>query len=183
MSTRTKPRLVASRLLARSWRVAFFEDTLQYNDGKVVPYARLSVPDFAVTVAIRAKDRKIPLVKQYRPGARREFWELPAGFIERGEAPVACIRREFSEEVGFRLINPRLITRLYPSPARSSQCAYVFLGEIGKATQRQPDSTETLITDFFSKKQAFRLLSERISSTHLLAFLLCVGDGEVFLLR
>ena len=183
MSPRTKPRVLASRLLARSWHAEFFEDTLQYDDGKAVPYARLSVPDFALTVAIREKDRKIPLVKQYRHGARREFWELPAGLIERRETPLACIKREFSEEVGFKLTNPRLITRLYPSPARSSQCAYVFLGKIGKPSQRQPDSTETLITDFFSKKQAFRLLSGRISSTHLLAFLLCVGDGEDFHLR
>jgi len=172
---------LASRLLAQSWRVSFFEDILQYDDGKAIPYARLSVPDFALAVATREKDGKIPLVKQYRPVARREFWELPAGLLERNETPLACIKREFSEEVGFKLTNPRHIARLYTSPARSAQCAYVFLGKIGKPSQRQPDSTETLITNFFSKKKAFRLLSERISSTHLLAFLLCLGEDPLTL--
>jgi len=177
MPPRTKPRVLASRMLARSWRVGFFEDTLQYGDGRVVPYARLAVPDFAVAFAIREKDGKIPLVKQYRPAAKRDFWELPAGFVERGETPLRCIKREFSEEVGSKLVKPRFIACLYPSPARTIQRAYVFSGKIGKATPPQLDSTESLIPVFFSKHQAFQRLSERISSPHLLAFLLCVG-GE-----
>jgi ADP-ribose pyrophosphatase len=174
---------LATRLLARSWRVEFFEDTIRDPAGNTAAYARLKVPDFAAAVAVRERDGKIPLVKQYRHGARREFWELPAGFIERKETPLACIKREFSEEVGFKLTNPKLIVRLYPSPARSPQRAYIFLGKIGRRTKRKPDSTETLTVDFFSKKQAFKLLSERIASTHLLAFLLCVaGDSRKDLL-
>jgi ADP-ribose pyrophosphatase len=110
--------VLASKLLARSWRVEFFEDTVQFGDEEPIAFARLSLPDFALTVAIREEDGKIPLVRQYRHGARSEFWELPAGFIERGETPQACIKREFSEEVGFKLTNPKLIKCVYTSPAR-----------------------------------------------------------------
>jgi len=175
MSPQPRARVLGSRLLARSWRVKLYEDAIRYGDGKRDSYARLSVPDFAVAVGVRV-DGRVPLVRQYRLGARREFWELPAGFLEPDETPVACIRREFSEEVGFTLADPQLVARLYTSPARSSQCAYVFRGLIGKSTHRRLDSSEQLLTSFFSKSQALKRLSRRISSVHLLAFLLCADD-------
>ena len=176
MSPRPRAKVLGSRLLARSWRVAFYEDAVRYGDGRRDSYARLSVPDFAVAVGVSVDDGKVPLVKQYRLGARREFWELPAGFLEPDETPVACIRREFSEEVGFTLTKPQLIARLYTSPARSSQRAYVFRGWVGKSTRQRLDSSEQLTTGFFSKSQALKHLSRRISSVHLLAFLLCADD-------
>jgi len=176
MSPQARAKVLSSRLLARSWRVALYEDAIRYGNGRRDSYARLSVPDFAVAVGINMEDGRVPLVNQYRLGARHEFWELPAGFLEPDETPAACIRREFSEEVGFTLAEPQLVARLYISPARSSQCAYVFRGRIGKSIRRRLDSSEQLTTGFFSKSQALKRLSKRISSVHLLAFLLCADD-------
>ena len=171
MSKQDRPHVLKSRLLARSWRVVFYEDTLQYGNSSIASYARIRVPDFALALAARDKDGKIPLVRQYRHGAGHDFWELPAGLIERKERPEDCVRREFEEEVGYELLHPRLVTSFYPSPARSSQIAYVFSGRVGRRATEHLDATEALNVRFVSKALALRLLSKRISASHLLAYL------------
>jgi 8-oxo-dGTP pyrophosphatase MutT (NUDIX family) len=167
-----RPRLVASRKLADSWRVSFYEDLLQYGTRKPVPYARFTVPDFAIALAVRERDRKVALVRQYRHGARRNFWELPAGLVEVRERPVDCVRREFREEVGYELDEPMLVTQIFSSPARSSQVAYVFSGTVGKRSRKHLDPSEIIRVKFVSNASALKLLSRTISATHLLAYLL-----------
>jgi ADP-ribose pyrophosphatase len=56
------------------------------------------------------------LIRQYRHVIGRWIWELPAGSLEKGEAPRRAARRECEEEIG---LTPRRIERLgmfYPTP-------------------------------------------------------------------
>lgn len=171
-----KPRqavVVKTRLLAKSWRASFFEDTLRIGQN-LTHYARLEVPDFTLALAVRPQDQQVPLVRQYRHGAKTSFWELPAGLVEDGENPLDCVRREFSEEIGYELLKPKLIARAYSSPARSSQIAYIFVGRLGRPAEKHPDLTEDLQVRFVSMKFALKLLRRNISATHLLAYLLCM---------
>ena len=43
---------------------------------------------------------RILLIRQYRYAADRDLYEIPAGRLEDGEAPVDCARRELREEAG-----------------------------------------------------------------------------------
>ena len=45
----------------------------------------------------------------------RDEWELPGGRLERGEDPVACLEREFAEELGAKIVADRILDCwLYP---------------------------------------------------------------------
>jgi len=169
----SRPKILASKRLASSWRIGFYEDVLQIGDSKPVPYARITHPNFAMVAAVRQSDGKMPLVKQYRHGAGMEFWELPAGLIEENERPEDCIRREFQEEVGYDLLDSRLVTRAFPCPSRSPEAAYIFSGKVGKRSRKRLDSNEVLSVRFVSNSLALKLLSHSISATDLLAYLLC----------
>jgi 8-oxo-dGTP pyrophosphatase MutT (NUDIX family) len=50
----------------------------------------------------------------------RDEWELPGGRLERGEDPVACLAREFAEELGVEIVADGMLDcRLYqPLPGR-----------------------------------------------------------------
>lgn len=43
---------------------------------------------------------KIALLKIYRPAVREEVWEVPRGFVEKGENPKKAAVRELREEIG-----------------------------------------------------------------------------------
>lgn len=167
------PKVIRTRLLANSWRVKFFEETVISKKGKPHSFARYEIPDFVVAV-VKRSDGKIPLVRQYRNGARAMFWELPAGLVEPNEKLVDCVKREFQEETGFELKRPCLIDSIFTAPTRTSQRAHIFAGYVGEKVGKQTlDETEDdLKVKFVGEDQAFKLLSRRASSTHLLAYLL-----------
>src|SRR6266480_1871415 len=39
----------------------------------------------------------------------RDEWELPGGRLERSEDPVACLKREFAEELGAEIVVERIL--------------------------------------------------------------------------
>ena len=101
------------------------------------------------------------------------FWEFPAGFIEPKEKPIKTASREFEEEMGHELNNPRLVAKVFPSPGRLSQRAYIYSGSVGDVSKSHFfDEFERLETGFFSKKHALKLLSSNPSSMSLLAYYL-----------
>ena len=65
--------------------------THQFHSFKQADYVTM----FAVTA-----DKKIPLVRQYRPALDRITLELPSGLLEAGEPPERAAGRELLEETG-----------------------------------------------------------------------------------
>jgi ADP-ribose pyrophosphatase len=165
-------KVLNSKLLASSWKLKLFEDTLRLPSGYIQHTPRFSLPDFVVVIAIRKSDGKIPLVNQYRHGSRAKMWELPAGHIEPKEKLGDCARREFREEIGYELLEPKLICSAYTSAPRSNQRARIFMGLVGKKVKQQLDETEDLSVKFVLPDVARKLLARKVSATHLLALLL-----------
>ena len=161
-----------SKLLGSSWRVKFFEDTISVNSMSH-KFARFEAPDFALAVA-STRDGKVPLVKQYRNGAAESIWEFPAGFLEDGETPRECVKREFREEVGHALEKIRLVASVYISPGRTNQRAHLFTGHVGAKSTQNLDESEAMEVEFVSRREALRRLKEKgsASSAHLLAYFL-----------
>ncbi len=56
--------------------------------------------DAACIVALTEANEVI-MVEQYRPGPNEVLLELPGGYIEEGEEPVAAMARELHEETGY----------------------------------------------------------------------------------
>ena len=55
---------------------------------------------FVAALAI-TKDKKIILVKQFRPGPQEVLIELPGGYVDKGETPKQAAERELLEETGY----------------------------------------------------------------------------------
>ncbi len=68
-------------------------------DGSVATFESLSRPD-TVTVLATDETGQVIMTKQSQPGFQ-EFWSLPGGVIDRGEAVWAAAKRELLEETGY----------------------------------------------------------------------------------
>lgn len=86
--------------------------------------ARSWVAVFAVT-----PDGRVPLVRQYRYGIDRYTLELPAGYLEDGEAPELSARRELREEVGCEALTFRSLGQFAIMPTRSEMTMHIVLAQ------------------------------------------------------
>lgn len=57
--------------------------------------------------AIAVRQGKVLLSRRARP-PHQDFWDLPGGFLEAGEEPLAGLRRELDEETGLKLLRAEL---------------------------------------------------------------------------
>jgi ADP-ribose pyrophosphatase len=55
----------------------------------------------AASILALTPDKKVILVKQYRPGPKEILDELPGGFVDPNEHPKEASQREFREETGY----------------------------------------------------------------------------------
>ena len=87
--------LSSEYLFNRPW-LTVRRDSYELPDGRIVPeYYILEYPDWVNTLAI-TKDRKFVFVSQYRPGLKRNDYELCAGVSEKSF-------QEFTAEQGYEL--------------------------------------------------------------------------------
>jgi ADP-ribose pyrophosphatase len=84
----------------RPW-VRLWVDEVQLPDGRVVDdFFTIDMPDYVVVVAL-TPDVRVVVARNYKHGPRRVCLNLPAGYVEQGEDPLAAARRELLEETGY----------------------------------------------------------------------------------
>jgi len=81
------------------------------------------------------------LVSQHRHAVGEDLWEIPAGKLEPGEAPLACAKRELIEETGHTATMWSELLWFYTTPGFSDERIILFLAE-GLKRVGSPDSSE-----------------------------------------
>src|SRR5512138_2389073 len=100
--------------------VNFSADEITLPDGKKSIREYMEHPG-AVAVLPFTADGKLVMVKQYRYPVRQVTCELPAGKLDKGEKPSACVRRELREETGFSAGKIRRLISYWPTSAFSTE--------------------------------------------------------------
>lgn len=150
-----KHRLSAvERVFVTEW---FSLDALTYESLDNRPYYRLSCNDSVVVLALTL-ERKIILVRQFRPAIGAYTLELPAGDVKKEELPEMAVRRELAEETGYACGSVRQTGTFKVSPDRLNSTAHVFFGEGAKATNgksRDEGIEVVLVTEDEFKEMVF----------------------------
>jgi ADP-ribose pyrophosphatase len=92
------------------------------------PYYSLQLPDYASIIALTA-DRRVLIVRQYRPAVDRYTFELPSGIVDPGETPSESARRELLEETGYRAGEVELLGSMEPDTGRLSNRIWACIAE------------------------------------------------------
>lgn len=90
------------------------------------------------------------------PTGAREFlmarhqergWELPGGKVEAKEGPVRCALREFREETGHLLLEPKYVFRL----EKENGTCHVFTGQVGEKVSDVAEDEAIVETSWFER--------------------------------
>ncbi len=84
----------------------------------------------SVSILIYEKDTNSFLfVRQYRYAFNRLLTEIPAGKLDKNEAPEDCVKKEVLEEIGYKIENPKIITSCYISPGYTDERMHIYYCE------------------------------------------------------
>lgn len=80
-----------------------------------------------------SKGEKLFLIKQFRPGALKEIWEIPAAIMGEGESAEESIRREINEKCGYSENAIDSIEKIgsgFVSPGYTTEYMHLFCAKI-----------------------------------------------------
>ncbi|HYE96746.1 MAG TPA: NUDIX hydrolase [Rubricoccaceae bacterium] len=106
-----------------------------YRDTVALPGGAESVREWidhpgASAVVPLFDDGTVVLLRQYRYPPQREFLEVPAGKLDKGdEAPEAVAQRELGEEAGLRAGRFTSLGQTFPCIGYSNEVIHLFLAE------------------------------------------------------
>ncbi len=116
-------------------------DEVHLPSGRLVRRETVIHPGAVAVVALEGGE--ILLERQYRHTAKRVIWEIPAGTIEKGEAPEDCARRELAEETGYLAEKMEHVFSFYAAPGYSTEVIHLFLAQgLHRSTKRLDDDEE-----------------------------------------
>lgn len=114
----------------------------------------------AVMVIPECDNGSVIMIKQFRPVLNRYIWEFPAGTIEPGERPSACVRRELVEETGYKAGVIKRIGYIFLAPGYSTEKIIIYKAAGLKKVTKQVMEDEIISEKVFSKKQVVRMARE-----------------------
>jgi 8-oxo-dGTP pyrophosphatase MutT (NUDIX family) len=125
------------------WLTHTLEHVRLPNGLEIPQYHVLNQNDFCLMVAV-TPDGEVPLVRQYKHGARDVVLEFPAGLVEDDETPEAAASRELLEETGYagRMYGAGT---LLTGPSRNRNLAHIFVVMDAEwVNDPSPDETEQI---------------------------------------
>jgi ADP-ribose pyrophosphatase len=121
-------------------------DTVRFPDGSTGTLEMLRHPGASAVVPFlddpHAADPRVLLIRQFRHAADGYIWEVPAGRLDRGEAPEQCARRELEEETGMRARSLERLTTIYTTPGFTDERIHLFLAHGLQAGEQRRESDE-----------------------------------------
>lgn len=138
-----KPTTTASNLGYRGRVIDVSSERLKYANGREYDIDFVRHPGAAAVVAVDDADR-VCMVRQYRHGIADFLWEIPAGKLDRGEAPERCAVRELAEETGVAAQRWNSLGLYIPAPGIFTEVIHLYLARDLQIGDASPDADEDL---------------------------------------
>lgn len=150
---------LASKILFKGRLITLRLDEVKTDSGALTQREILVHPG-AVAILPVLSPNEIVLIKQFRKALEKDIYEIPAGTLEPGEAPLSCAKRELQEECGYKSEHLSLLFSFYPAPGYSSELIHLFVAKDLIKTEQQLESDEKIEPFSASKEEVKKLLHE-----------------------
>jgi ADP-ribose pyrophosphatase len=134
-----------------------FSENITLPNGVSLDMEIIRHPGAAAIVPL-LDDRSVLLIRQYRYAVGGFIWEIPAGTLNVGEDPLACARRELTEETGYRAGDFKKLTEITPLPAYSDERIYLFLATDLTQASQNLDADELLSVHAVDLQRCIRMI-------------------------
>lgn len=142
MNQNLKEELQGNEFIHKGNFLDFRRDRVVLPNGKTATREYLKHPG-AVAALPLLDDGAALLVKQFRYPTGEVLLEIPAGKLEAGEDPIACIRRELAEEIGYQPGKLIHLASVWTTPGFTNEIIHLYL-----ATQLEPAPLERDADEF-----------------------------------
>ena len=136
-------------------------DVIEFNGHPTQTWDLIVHPGAVAVIPIDDQGRLV-LVEQWRRAIGKITIEIPAGLLEKGEAPEFCAQRELREETGYRAKELASFGGCYCAPGLSDEYVHLF---IAQGLQKDPliaDDTEAIDVRTVSPEEALKMIEEGI---------------------
>ncbi len=115
-----------------------------------------------ISIWVPVLDSKhIILIRQYRYGAGKVLWELPAGTIAKNESPLNCAKREIEEEIGYRAGQWKKAMTTFASPGYTTEVIHGYIASRLKKVPTRLEHDEIIVPKVFSLSQVKTMIQKR----------------------
>jgi ADP-ribose pyrophosphatase len=128
-------------------------DTLRLPDGHETRFDIVEHPGSVVILPVDDQGNLL-FVRQYRHAAGLDLLELPAGTLDKGEAPNACASREVREETGMAAEKMEHLGGFYLAPGYATEYMHVYLATGLHSDPLEADADEFLTVEVIPLGQA-----------------------------
>ena len=155
-----KFRVEAEREIFRGRVIRLVNRDLVLPNGRRTTFSIVEHPGAVAIVPVHANG-DVVLLRQFRPSIGLEIYEIPAGTIEEGEAPLATAKREIIEETGFKARQWSKIAEFYTAPGFCTELMHVYVARGLSPATADGDADEVLRPVRVSLDAALRLVRTR----------------------
>lgn len=127
-----------------------FEDHTYDWDVVIHPGAVAAVPV--------KKNGQLILIQQWRRAIGQIIYEIPAGVLEKGEAPLNAIDRELQEEIGYKSKTITPLGGFYSTPGFCTEYIHLFVAQDLTPSSLPGDLHEAIDIVEMSLEEALRLI-------------------------
>lgn len=138
-----KEHIISSRHIYEGHILNLRVDTVRLASGRTTEREIVEHGDCVAIVALDDEDNVL-LVRQFRKPAERDLLEIPAGGIEPGEDPAACVQRELGEETGYAAGQLQRIGGFYSSPGFCTEYMHLYLATELRPRVLAPEEDESI---------------------------------------
>ena len=167
-----KFRVEAEREIYQARIIRLVAKDMVLPNGRQTTFTIVEHPGAVAIVPVHSNG-DIVLLRQFRPTIGEEIYEIPAGTIEKGEAPLATAKREIIEETGLKARQWSKIAEFYTAPGFCTEFMHVYVARGLSPATADGDADEILKPVRMTIDAALKLIkSQKIRDAKTIAGLL-----------